>query len=100
MGCPSKHPAQFWERAVELVRSSDKPLARVAQVLGINDTTLGNWVNADTAEWRVTGATGLPPLTAAERAEPARFRQENVTLRTERDIVKKAPAFFVKESTR
>ena len=39
-------------------------------------------------------------MTAAERAELARLRRENVTLRTEREILKKAATFFVNESTR
>ena len=45
-------------------------------------------------------ARGLLPLTAAERAELARLRRENATLKREREIVKKAAAFFAKESTR
>lgn len=44
MGRPSKYPVEFREQAVELVKASDKPLAHVARDLGINDTTLGNWV--------------------------------------------------------
>lgn len=93
MGRPSKYPAEYREQAVELVRSSDKPLAHVARELGINDTTLGNWVKADAAERGVPDATGLPPLTAAERAELAWLLRENSQLRNEREILKKAAAF-------
>lgn len=100
MGRPSKYPAEFREQAVELVKASDKPLAHVARDLGINDTTLGNWVKADAAERGVPDNTGQVPLTAQERTELVRLRRENVTLRTEREILKKAAAFFVKESTR
>ena len=100
MGRPSKYPAEFREQAVELVKASDKPLAHVAGDLGINDTTLGNWVKADAAERGVPDSTGQVPLTAQERSELVRLRRENVTLRTEREILKKAAAFFVKESTR
>lgn len=93
MGRPSKYPAEFREQAVELVKASDKPLAHVARDLGINDTTLGNWVKADAAERGVPDSTGQVPLTAQERAELARLRRENITLRTEREILKKAAAF-------
>ena len=44
--------------------------------------------------------TGLLPLTAAERAELTKLRRENATLKVEREILKKAAAFFVTESTR
>jgi transposase len=37
------------EQAVELVKASDKTVAKIARDLGINDTTLGNWVMADRA---------------------------------------------------
>ena len=45
-------------------------------------------------------ASGLLPLTAAERAELARLRRENATLNREREIVEKAAALFAMESTR
>ena len=45
-------------------------------------------------------ANGQLALTSDERAEMARLRRENATLREEREILKKAAAFFVKESTR
>ena len=44
--------------------------------------------------------TGLLPLTAAERAELTRLRRENAKLKSEREILKKAAAFFATESTR
>ena len=100
MGRSSKYPAEFREQAVELVRASDKSIAEVARDLQINDATLGNWVKADRAERGVPDATGLLPLTAAERAELVKLRRENAKLRVEREILKKAAAFFVTESTR
>ena len=100
MGRPSKYPVEFREQAVELVKVSGKTVAEVARDLKINDTTLGNWVKADRAEQGVPDASGLLPLTAAERAELARLRRENATLKSEREILKKAAAFFAKESTK
>ena len=100
MARPSKYPAEFREQAVELVRASDKTIAEIARELQINDTTLGNWVRADQAERGIPDASGLVPLTASERAELTKLRRENAKLRVEREILKKAAAFFVTESTR
>ena len=100
MGRPSKYPPEFREQAVELVKASEKTVAEVARDLGINDTTLGNWVRADQAEKGVPDASGLLPLTAAERAELTRLRREVSKLKMEREILKKAAAFFATESTR
>ena len=100
MGRPSKYSPEFREQAVELVRATGKTVAEVARDLQINDTTLGNWVKADEAERGVPDATGLLPLTAAERAELTKLRREVAKLRVEREILKKAAAFFVTESTR
>ena len=98
MGRQSKYSLEFREQAVELVRASDKTVAEVARDLSINDTTLGNWVKADNAERGVPDRSGLLPLTAAERAELTRLRRENAKLKVEREILKKAAAFFAKES--
>jgi transposase len=100
MGRPSKYSPEFREQAVELVRATGKPVAQVARDLQINDTTLGNWVKADDAERGVPDATGQLPLTAAERAELTKLRRENSKLKVEREILKKAAAFFATESTR
>ena len=100
MGRPSKFSAEFREQAVELVRATGKTVAEVARDLQINDTTLGNWVKADRAERGEPDSSGLLPLTGEERAELTRLRRENAKLKTEREILKKAAAFFVTESTR
>jgi transposase len=101
MGRLSKYSPEFREQAVELVRASDKTVAEIARELKINDTTLGNWVKADRAERGEPEAkTGLLPLTAEERAELTRLRRENARLKSEREILKKAAASFVTESTR
>jgi transposase len=100
MGRPSKYTIEFREQAVALVRAGGGSVAPVARELKINDTTLGSWVKADDAERGVPDGTGLLPLTAAERAELSRLRRENSTLKVEREILKKAAAFFATESTR
>ncbi len=76
---------------MELVKASHaKAVAEVARDLGIDDTTLGNWVKADRAERGVPDETGLLPLTASERAELTRLRRENATLKIEREILTKS----------
>ena len=99
VGRPSKYSPEFREQAVELVRATGKTVAEVARDLQINDTTLGNWVKADRAERGEPDGSGLLPLTA-ERAELTRLRRGNAKLKTEREILKNAAAFFVTESTR
>ena len=88
MGRQSKYSREFREQAVELVRATGRTNAEVARDLGINDTTLGNWVKADNAERGVPDGSGLLPLTAAERAELTRLRRENAKLKVEREILK------------
>ena len=71
-----KFDRDFREGAVRLVRETGKPIAQVARDLGINEGTLGNWVNADK---RRRGA-GNGVLDEDERAELARLRKENAEL--------------------
>ena len=67
-------------------------MGSVARDLDLTETALREWVNRARAD-RTKGRTGL---TTAEREELARLRKENRELRTDRDILKKAAAFFVK----
>ena len=99
MGRTDTYPEEFRQQAVALVRETNRPLAQIARELGMNSSTLSNWVNAE----RRAGL-GPPPspqaLSEAEREELRRLRRENAQLKTEREILKKAAAFFVQESTR
>lgn len=94
MGHPSKYPEEFRREAVALYRSSDRSRAEVAKSLGISDGSLASWVKAIEAS-EVPGA-----LDADERAELARLRKENADLRMDREILRKAAAYFAKETTR
>jgi transposase len=91
------YPAAFRAEAIELARTSGKTIPELAKDLGVSGQTLGNWVHqAD-----VDAGGGRPgELTTAEREELGRLRRENQTLRQEREILKKAAAFFAKETTR
>src|SRR3712207_2369899 len=101
MGRPSKYAPEFREQAVELVRATGKTSAEVARDLQNNDTTRGNGVKVDRAERGKPDSSGLPPLTAEERAELTRLRRENAKLKNEREILKKSGGLQrVTESTR
>jgi transposase len=87
------YPPEFRAQAVELYRSSGLSMARVAADLGVSVGALKAWI--DQAEIDVGEREGL---TSAEREELLALRRENRVLREEREILKKAAAFFVKES--
>ena len=94
MGRPAKYPEEFRESAVAVVRETGKSIAEVARDLGINDGTLGNWVNADR---RRRGEQRPDQLNETERQELLRLRRDVAQLRMEKEILKKAAAFFVTE---
>jgi transposase len=94
MGRPSKYPEEFRREAVALVRSSERPRAEVAKSLGISDGALAAWVRA--AERDDAPAA----LDASEREELARLRKENADLRMDREILRKAAAYFARETNR
>ena len=88
------YPEEFRRQAIELVQLTGKPASQVAKDLGISDLTLRNWLKQADAD------AGKRPdgLSSDERAELGRLRRENQTLRMEREILKKAAAFFAKET--
>ena len=88
-------PPEFRREAVELMRITDKPLARLSQDLGVSQQTLRNWRRQSQ---KVTEADS-DSLTDNERDELKRLRRENRTLQMEREVLKKAAAFFAKESS-
>jgi transposase len=98
LGRPSKYPPEFRREAVELVRSSDRSIVEVARSLGITDSTLHNWLKADR---EARDRAGDPDaLSESEREELARLRKENIELRTDREILRKAAAYFARETMR
>ncbi len=87
------YPQEFRREAVELVRMSGRSQRQIADELGISRETLRGWViRSDIDEGHREG------LTSAERAELTQLRRENRRLRTEREILKKAAAWFAKET--
>ena len=80
--------------AVRLVLDEGKAVAAVARDLGLTESSLRNWVEHARAD-RTKGKTGL---TTAEREELVRLRKELRIVQEEREILKKAAAFFAKQS--
>ena len=98
MGRPSKYPPEFRAEAVELARTSGRARADVARSLGLSDTTLKNWIVADrAARERAADPDGL---SETEREELRRLRKETADLRIEREILRKAAAYFARETMR
>ena len=83
---------EFKEQAARLVLDEGKSVSAVARELDLVPSAVGNWVKRIEAD-RTKGRTGL---TTTEREELARLRRENRILQEERDILKKAAAFFAK----
>jgi transposase len=86
---------EFKAQTVRLVRENGKSVGAVARDLDLTETALRSWY-AKRRSTRAVGGRGA--LTADEREELTRLRRENRTLRMERDILKKATAFFAKEN--
>ena len=89
---------EFEEEAVRLVRTSGRTKREIASDLGVGLSTLTRWLAR--SRDRVMEAPDRPPLDEDMAAELKRLRRENEILRQERDILKKATAFFVKEGSR
>jgi transposase len=84
----------FKAQAVRLVLDEGKTVPTVARDLDLTETALREWVHRARAN-RTRGRTGL---TTAEREELAQLRKANRVLQEERDILKKALAFFAKSN--
>jgi transposase len=86
--------AEFKRDAVELVRTTGRPIAEIARELGIYDSTLGNWVRQDRID-----RGEQEGLTTEERARLRQLEAENSKLRMEHDLLKRTVAFWVKETS-
>ena len=89
---PRGYPPEFRAEAVRLYRQSGKSLSTIAEDLGIARESLHKWVKQSQID-----AGERDGLTTEERQELSRLRREVKVLREEREILKKAAAFFAKE---
>jgi transposase len=91
----TKYTPQFREEAVRLVQVGERSMADVARQLGMDPGTLQKWVR----QAEVDAGRGAPgELTTSEKDELRQLRREVAVLREEKEILKKAAAFFAKES--
>ena len=92
----STFSAEYKAEVVKLIHDSGKSIGQVCRELDLTESSIRRW-----AEQNEVDAGRLPSgaLNSDERYELRRLRRENTTLRMEREVLKKATAFFAKEST-
>jgi transposase-like protein len=88
--------AEFKAEAVRLCKVGDRTIKLVAKDLDLTETALREWVKRADVD---AGEAPPGPLVTAEREELARLRKQVKRLEMEREILKKAAAFFAKENT-
>jgi transposase-like protein len=91
---PAPHPTEFRQRAVDLARTGDKPIAQLARELRISESCLRNWITQ--ANTDVSPNSARP--TSAEKKVLAEMRRQIRQLEMENEILKRAAAYFAKEN--
>ena len=86
---------EYKAEVVELIRTSGRSIGVIAKELDLSETAVRRWAQQATVD---AGRGGTGALTTAEREELVRLRRENRRLAMEREILRKAAAFFAKES--
>ena len=88
------YPTEFKESSARLAVNSDVPITQTAESLGVHFTTLHGWVN----KYYPNKKQSVNSRSQASSLEELKqLRKENVRLREERDILKKAAAYFARE---
>ena len=90
-----KYDREFREGAARIVEETNKPITQVARDLGVNEGTLGNWVQRARA-----AREGHGELSKDDYEELKRLRAEVAELRMERDVLKRSVVLWVKEATK
>ena len=91
---PKTYTAEFRESAVKLANESDKPIAHIARDLGINENTLHTWINKYSRPLETHKTVRTDDHL---HEELKRLKKENARLIEERDLLKKAAAYFARE---
>ena len=89
-----QYSAEYRDEAVKMVLETSRPIAHVARELGLNEGTLGNWVNRYRKEH---GPEEEPELNINERARLRELEAENRELKMKNEFLGKAAAFFAQE---
>ncbi len=89
----TKYSEEFRDESVRLVLESEKTVAEVARDLGVSVWTLRGWIQ----KRREADRSSVPRRPETLEEEVRRLRRENAVLRQEREILKKAAAYFAKE---
>ena len=99
----SKYTKEFRDETVKLILNSDKSALQIAKDLGVNDKTIYNWIKVYKKEHNI-----IVPINETKSnskssydemaIELRKLRAENKLLKQERDILKKATAYFAKET--
>lgn len=97
LGRPSKYSPEFKRDAIALAVSSGKSINQTARELGMSHETLRNWVKQHRID---QGQGGAGELTSSERDELRRLRRQVADLHAERDILRRAAAYFAREMGR
>lgn len=93
---PRPYPKEFREGALALVGEGERPIAQIAHELGIAESCLRRWIK----QAELDSGKRDDGLTTGEREELRRLRRENARLKQEKEILRKAAAFFAREEIR
>jgi transposase len=88
------YPEEFRREAVRLLERGDRSISQLAADLGVSRETLRSWRK----QAELDASVRIDGLTSGERDELRRLRRENRVLREEREVLRKAAAFFASES--
>jgi len=86
---------EYKQQVLELVGAGDKSVSQICRDLDLTESSVRKWIKSDQAS---NGIMTQNSLSETDQQELERLRTENKRLKTERDILKKATAFFVRES--
>ncbi len=93
----NNYPLEFKISAVKLVEGSDQPIAQTARDLGVNANSLYNWINVYTSASKINQNNNMDNNESSFE-EIKRLKKELAMVKQERDLLKKAAAYFAKES--